>query len=180
MAESLEMFRERNKKIPDYIFSGFKNTRKLVKGEDILAKIEFEVSIIDIIETAKVQIEEHKVQLDKVPLTYHLKHESDLIYNEALVHGKALLYLGVEMLMTDLELRQNQFLDFFNDSTLVNNFFADRFPEATDYVQTISEYKAKYPQWKYEKMRAKEIYLASYNLAILLGNYFDSKYQTYK
>ena len=94
-ATSTEEFRKKNDFIPDYIFAGFKNTRKLVFGNDLLSQIEFEVSIEDIIETGKQRVMSYKIQLDRIPLTYHLEQEIHLIYNESLSHGKNLMYFGL-------------------------------------------------------------------------------------
>lgn len=176
MASETEDFRTRNKHTPDYVFAGYKNSRLLILGEDILARMEFEVSSVDIIETGRQKLSSHKVQLDRIPLTYHQEQEADLIFNEALSHGKNLMYFGVEMLMTDAELRQNLFLDMFNNEAQMQNFYNQRLPEASEYIKNIIESKKNYPTWKYDFARAKNVYLAAYNFANLLIKYFEKTY----
>ncbi len=159
---------ETNLGIPPYLFAGFKNSKQLVFGTDLLDGLNIDISIDVILQSAIQKIMSHRVQLERVPLTYHLIQESDLIFNESLAHGKNLLYFAIEMLMSDEELKQMKFLDVYSDETKVREFFKDRMANAVDEVEVILESKKNYPAWKYNAERTKDIYLAVYNLSNLM------------
>jgi len=170
-------FKKLNPRIPDYVFAGFQSSRQLVFGTDLLKNIEFEVSVEDIIETGRHRLTTHKIQLDRIPLTYHLQKEIDLIYNEALSHGKNLMYFGVEMLMSDAELREKLFLDVLRNNDKILQFYKARLPEVVANVETVMTSKEKYPHWKYEKPKAKALYLAAHELVETFTKYFSRHYQ---
>lgn len=167
-AASPEEFKRKNSFIPEYVFEGFKKSRKLIFGKDILGDIDFKVSRETIQATAIEKIVSHKVQLDRIPLTYHLNRDIDLIFNESLSHGKNLLYFGVELLMSDEELKEKKFLEVFDDKNKFIELYKARMPEVIDFVQKILEAKEHYKEWKSDKDKAKEIYLTVSEFSSLL------------
>lgn len=169
-------FRELNA-LPDYILAGFKSTRKLILGDDILADMAFEVSTEDILTTGLQKIRYHRDLLTKVPLTYHLQLELPIVYNESLAQGKNLMYFGVEMLMTDSELRAYRFLDVFKDEKLITDFYAIRFPEGLQYITELLSAKRNYPVWKYDQDKTKELFLCVFAFADALISKFQSSFK---
>jgi hypothetical protein len=167
-ATSATEFKRKNPSIPDYIAAGFKSSRMLIFGFDVLKEMRFEVTTDDILETGMQRILSHKVQLERVPLTYHINQETYLIYNEALSHGKNLMYFGIEMFMTNDELEQNKFLEIFRSEPMIVEFYTKRFDYALEHVNVILESKKQYPVWKYDVGKSKAVYFAAYNLAEML------------
>jgi predicted nucleotidyltransferase len=169
-ASSPDDFKKRNSFIPEYVFEGFKATRSLIFGKDILKGINFQVSKRSIHADAINKIASHKIQLDRIPLTYHLKRDIDLVFNESLSHGKNLLFFGVELLMSDKELKQRKFLDICGNHDKLLKFYKTRFPEVLDYVQEILEAKKNFENWKSKPDKVKSLYFASSAFAELLFN----------
>lgn len=168
-ADSAEGFKKKNSFIPEYVFAGFKDSRKLIFGKDILADIEFKVTKQEIQASAREKIvSHHKIQLDRVPLVYHLERDIDLVFNEALSHGKNLVYFAVELLMTEEELEKRNFFNLFRDKRQLLNFFKERLPKVEGAVSIIMESKEHYPEWKIDKRRAKKLFLASSELTRIL------------
>jgi predicted nucleotidyltransferase len=167
-APSPDEFKRKNSFIPEYVFEGFKSTRKLVFGRDVLKNIDFQVSKKAIQSDAIAKIASHKIQLDRIPLAYHLKRDVDLVLNESLSHGKNLLYFGVELLMSDKELKEKKFLEIFHDKNKLLKLYQRQFPEALGLAKEILEAKDHFEKWKSNSKKAKKIYLAASNLSILL------------
>ncbi|MBU0708271.1 hypothetical protein KJ596_00795 [Patescibacteria group bacterium] len=168
-ATTEEEFKRVNSSIPEYVFDGFKSSRKLILGKDILANMNFATTKQSILNSARDKIMfHHKIQLDRVPLTYHQEKQASLIFNEALSHGKNLLYFAVEILMSDEELANKDYLKLYGEKGKLLNYVKDRLPEAEESATQILEAREHYPEWKNQRNRAKEIYLASSRLALIL------------
>ena len=165
---SSDEFKRKNSFIPEYVFEGFKSTRKLVFGKDVLKNIDFQVSKKAIQAGATRKIISHKIQLDRIPLAYHLKRDVDLVLNESLSHGKNLLYFGVELLMSDKELKEKKFLEVFHDKNKLLRLYQSRFPEAVALAKEILEAKDHFEKWKCDPKKAKKVYLVASDLSNLL------------
>ena len=163
-----EAFKQKNSYIPEYVFLGFKKSRKLVFGNDILENIEFGITSEQIKNSAIQKITSHKIQLDRIPLVYNLGKEIPLIYNETLSHAKNLLYFALEMVMSDEELEQEKFLELFHDRNKLEGFVAKKFPEISNLTSVILDSKENYESWKNDVERTKTLYLATMGLAGLM------------
>lgn len=159
-APSPEEFKRKNFFLPEYVLEGFKASRGLIFGSDVLKKINFEVTKKSIHEDAPNKISAHKIQLDRIPMVYHFKRDVDLIFNETLSHGKNLLYFGVELLMSEDDLKQRKFLDVFNNSEKLIDFYKARFPEALNYAEEILAAKENFEARKNDIEMARNLYLA--------------------
>ena len=161
-------FKQKNGYIPDYVFLGFKKSRKLVFGRDVLENIEFDITSEQIRSSAVQKITSHKIQLDRIPLAYNLDKEIPLIYNETLSHAKSLLYFALEIAMSDEELRQEKFLELFHDREKLADFVAEKFPEISKLTSVILDSKENYEDWKSDVEKTKTLYLAAMGLAGLM------------
>ncbi|EKE00296.1 MAG: hypothetical protein ACD_22C00051G0002 [uncultured bacterium] len=158
-ASSPDEFKHINNFIPGYVFEGFKSTRSLIFGEDTLKDIDFQVTKKSVHDDAVNKLVSHKIQLDRVPLVYHMKKDTDLIFNESLSHGKNLLYYGVELLMSDEELENKKYIDIFSNSDLIIDFYKNRLPDTLNYVKEIVSSKANFDAWKGNPKKARGLYL---------------------
>lgn len=157
-----------NDHIPVYVLAGFQASRNLVLGTDILKDYHFNITSELIMSHAYTKIMSHKVLLDRIPLTYHLHKETDLVFNASMSHFKKLLYYLIEMFMTDSELAERKFLEVFHHYPNQYNFFKERDPDVLPVLEFINQAKTQYPIWKYDKSKAKEVYLATENLSYLM------------
>ena len=164
-AATTEDFKKKNSFVPEYVFSGFKDSRKLIWGEDLLENMKFEVTEEEIKRGAMQKIMSHKVQLDRVLLVYHNGRDLDLIFNESLSHGKNLLYFAMEMTMTDEELKSNKHITLFHDKEGLLKLIKERFPVVLGEAETILDGKENYQLWKTQRNQVKKLHLASFNLA---------------
>ena len=164
-AATTEDFKKKNSFVPEYVFSGFKDSRKLIWGEDTLSNMEFAVSADEIKRGAMQKIMSHKIQLDRIPLVYHIKRDSDLIFSESITHGKNLLYFATELVMNNEELKASKHLALFHDNAELIQFIKERFPQIENEAQTIIDGKSNYPKWKQEPDKARLIYLAASTMA---------------
>jgi len=171
-APTPEEFKKKNRFIPEYVFEGFKSSRKLFYGRDILGELTFLVDKQSILTSAIEKIIDHKIQLDRVPLVYHLRKDIDLVFNEALTHGKNLVYFGVELVMSNKELKEKRFLEYFQDKERLIGIYQERLPEAFNLVRDIFEARDNYESWKTDKEKAKKIYLTASGFAGLLMSSF--------
>jgi predicted nucleotidyltransferase len=171
-APTPEEFKKKNHFLPEYVFEGYKVGRRLLFGEDVLGKITFQVDKPSILASAMEKILDHKIQLDRVPLVYHLTKDIDLVFNEALTHGKNLVYFGVELVMSNQELKEKRFLEYFQDKEKLIGIYQERLPEAFNLVRDIFEARDNYEPWKKDKEKAKKIYLTASGFANLLMSSF--------
>ncbi|NMB91824.1 hypothetical protein GYA37_03185 [candidate division WWE3 bacterium] len=167
-APSAQEFIHKNSFLPEYVFEGFKSSRKLVFGNDLLKNISFEVNKNNIWSLAMEKIISHKVQLDRIPLTYHLQKDVDLVYNEALSHGKNLLYFAVELLMSEEELKEKKYIEIFQDKNSMQSFLTSKYAKFSSLSQTIYDAKDNYEKFKSDKDKAKEVYLAASKIADIM------------
>ena len=107
----------------------------------------------------------HKIQLDRIPLVYHLKRDVDLVFGESLSHGKNLLYFAVEMVMTDEELKKKRFMELFHNKAELIKFLGERIPEIAKAGKRLWEAKENYQEWKEDSSKARRTYLAAFEMA---------------
>lgn len=167
-APTKQEFIRKNSFLPEYVLDGYKSSKKLVFGNDILGNISFEVNKENIWSSAMEKIISHKVQLDRIPLAYHLQKDVDLVYNEALSHGKNLIYFAVELLMSEEELKEKQYIKMFQDKDKMSEFLKSRNPELYALSEILSDAKESYENSKFDPEKAKEVYLTSSKVANLL------------
>jgi len=154
--------------IPDFVLDGFYQTRKIIFGYDVLANIDITVTKKSVVKNAIAKLSSHKVQLDRIPLVYNINKDSDLIFNESLDHGKNLAYFGVELLMTDKQIRDKEYLTIINDKQKLKEFYSRCCPPALASINTILNSRNNYEKWKNDKIKAIEVYKAAFLLHNLL------------
>ena len=97
-----------------------------------------------------------------------MKNDVDLIFNESLSHGKNLVYFGIELLMTERELKNKEYLNIYGSSKKILDYYEKRFPEAYNCVKNILSSKEHYDEWKNEYKRTKSLYLYTEKFSELL------------
>lgn len=151
--------------LPEYVLDGFKHSRKMLYGTDVFADMEFEVTKQSILESAMRKLASHKIQLDRVPLTYDIERDFDLIFNESLDHGKNVAYFGVEVAMTDDQIRSKEYLEVIGDKRKLMQFYERHYSEdAGSALRTVLESRDHYKMWKNERQRAVDVYRAAFLL----------------
>lgn len=157
--------------LPEYVLDGFKHSRKMVFGSDIFAEMEFQVTKQSILNSAMQKLASHKIQLDRVPLVYDIETDIDLIFNESLDHGKNLAYFGVEVVMSDEQIRAKEYLPIIGDKRELLEFYRQHFPKPTiSALETLLDSRDNFTRWKTDRKRTFDVYKAAFLLhGVLVG-----------
>lgn len=151
--------------IPAFVLEGFQSSQKVIFGEDVLGKIKFEVTKKTIFQATPQKLSSHKVHIDRLPLIYSIKENTGAFFNETLDHGKNLAYFGVELLMSEEEIVNKDYLPIIADKERLVDFYSERATgAASNAVKTILECRKNYSEWKGDSKRAEDLYKASFLL----------------
>ncbi len=152
--------------VPKSVLIGFLNMQKVVYGKDVLGSLNLNFDKEYIIKVAFRDLPIMRIQLKNAPLAYNLKKDLSLLMNESIVNGKTTAYLGVELALTDEELKNNQALEFIQDKEKMVSFFEKRYsPKTADFVKEILEARKNFNSWKNDKEKVYQTFKAAHNLA---------------
>lgn len=148
--------------IPHYILAGMAGMRKVVFGTDVLASVDLEVTKGRIIGGAFRVLPLGKLQLDRAPIAYDVDKESDLLFSEALSIGKLTSYDGVEIAMSDDEIKQKKYMGIITDKSKLINFYRERYDaEAAEFISVILQARDNCRTWKNDPDKAIIVYRAA-------------------
>ncbi len=158
--------------ITRWVLDGYISSRKLLAGDDILGKIKLPpITLKNVLERSLIDLEFFRLPLEKAPVQYKAD-ELELLLNESVVLGKAVVYLGVEVAMSDEEIKNKEYMKFFTDPGLFGKFYKDRYdPEIASHVKLILRARDKYSSFK----DSKDKILAVYESALKLINAVEEK-----
>ena len=162
---SVDEIREMGCIFTKWFTEGLKNSNRLLFGNDFLATLEVgEITVQDLIRGAMFDLPFFILPLTRAPAQYD-ESETDLLFNEALVNGKMLSYLGIELALTEEELKQKAFVKYIENKETIVQFYAERYgTEVGELVKTIYEAREKYLQYKNDPAKAKELFEAALQL----------------
>src|SRR3989304_7546957 len=162
--------------LPDYVLDGFKHSRKMIFGTDVFGNMEFNVTKQGLLAGAMQKLASHKIQLDRIPLVYNLDKDIDLVFNESLDHGKNLAYFGVEVAMSEEEIKKKDYLTVIEDKSRLLEFYEQGFPPpATAALKIILDSRDHYREWKNDWGHAVEVYKAAFMLHGLLAGLVEKQ-----
>ncbi len=161
--------------ITRWVLEGYIQSRRLLDGEDILGQAQLPpISREALLERSLIDLEFYRLPLEKAPVQYRA-HEMDLLLSEAVVLGKSIIFIGVEVAMTEAELQNHAYMDFFKDVSLFDKFFRARYgPEAAGHVKIIMDARANFSKYKLNN----EKILAVYESAIRMVDIVEQKIRT--
>ncbi|GAI58048.1 unnamed protein product, partial [marine sediment metagenome] len=146
---------------------GIKQSRKVIFGNDILGEIDFSFNKNYLLKIAPIDLKIFKFQLLRSPLSYDLDNDFDLFLNECLVLGKMISYLGVEIVLTDDEIKNGDHLNYiFNKRNMLRLYREKYNQEVSKNVEYILYVRENYRILKKLKSNAIKLFRASYNLEI--------------
>ncbi|MFH0987147.1 MAG: hypothetical protein V1911_03835, partial [Candidatus Micrarchaeota archaeon] len=145
---------------------GLKNANKLVHGSDVLKTIKVgDVTTEDLMKFGMMDLLFFQLPLERAPAQYG-KSESEFLLNESLCNAKNIAYLGIEMAMTDGELKQKKYVEYIQDKQKMIDFYKERYgAELSKKVAKVLDARDNYIKYKNSRAKAEEIFGIALELA---------------
>ena len=154
---------------PGYVVEGHKKSIKMWHGKNYLQDTEIKASNAEVLKGATYVLPQWLQKAKFSPLSYNLNQDTELFFNEALVWGKLgiMQYAWIQGIKNGLdyssdESRAGILEKVHNKKTL--RTFLELPKEEMEMVNLILDGRLNYNNWKSDKKRAEEIYLASFHL----------------
>jgi predicted nucleotidyltransferase len=164
--------------VSKYVLQGLKKTRKVVFGEDVLADVEVKVDRAYLLKNFLKDIHLYRYLLMQVPVSYNFTEDFDLFFHEVFIIGKILTYYGVELALTDDELKKGKNIDIITNKEKLIDFYKERYnSEAAQIIQKILEYREKYNMIKKTKTEAYNIFKLVFKLISILWQRIQDEIQ---
>jgi len=154
---------------------GLKNSNRLLDGSDFLRTLEIgEITMEDVIKGAMFDVPFFILPLTRAPAQYD-ESEIDLLFNEALVSGKMLSYLGIELALSEEELKRKAFITYIENKGTIVQFYNERYGiDIGGLVSKIYEARENYLEYKNRPEKAKELFEAALRLGgVIQGKLFS-------
>jgi hypothetical protein len=167
--QSVQEIRERGVIFTKWFTEGMKNANRLIRGEDFLATVNVgEITRQDILQGAMFDLPFFTIPLTRAPTQYD-ENEVDLLFNEALTNAKNISYLGVEVAMSEEELRRKDYLKHIEGKQTMVHFYEQRYgEEAGRLITKILDARENYLEYKDDKTRAEEMFGVALEIAGLV------------
>ncbi len=155
---------------------GLKSANKLLYGNDVLDTIKVgDVTRQDLLQGAMFDLPFFTIPLTRAPAQYD-KSDTDLLLNEALVNGKMLTYLGMELALTEEELKNKTFVKYIQNKEMIVSFYKERYGEYIgSLVSKIFEVRKHYLKYNKDPEKAKEIFKATLQIGGVIQRKLFSK-----
>jgi hypothetical protein len=155
--------------ITRWVLEGYVQSRRLLAGTDILGQIELPpIRRVDLLERSLVDLEFYRLPLEKAPVQYR-DNEMDLLLSEAVILGKAIVHIGVEVAMSDDELNRHAYMDFFSDPALFSKFYQTRYgAEAAGHAKLILDARNNFSRYKIDNEKIMAVYESAVKMVDLV------------
>ncbi len=145
--------------IPLNVLEGMNSMGKVVFGTNVLSSINFDYSREDFIRWAFFDLGVlYKNQLIRVPLTYDINENLDLLVTEALEIGKVALYWGTEIFLND----KHKSFDLIKNKDKMIDFYQNISQKLGNASKIILEARNHFQEYKVNKDKAFRLYEAAY------------------
>jgi len=151
--------------ITRWVLDGYVNSRKLLAGSDVFGQITLPpITRQDILERSLIDLEFYRLPLEKAPVQYQAD-ELDLLLGESIILGKAVVYLGVEVAMTNQELQKKAYMKFFDDPGLFPQFYKKEYgTDVMNHVRLIMDARQKFLAYKSDRAKILAVYQSAIKL----------------
>lgn len=145
-----------------YILAGMKKMGKVVFGSDPLIGIDLKITKERVVKNMFRIWWTYKIQIDRTPLAYDIEKDCDLFFNESLAMGKLISYDGIELVMTDEELKEEKYIEIVSEKEKLIKFYKKRYDEeAAKFLEIILNSRKNYLEWRNNERKAVELYKAT-------------------
>lgn len=152
--------------LPEVVLSGFQSMRKVVWGKDVLGEMKFDLKSEDMVLGIMKDFPLYRLQLTRAPLTYDFSKYPEFLAQEAVEIGKECVYHGVQLYMTDKEIKQRDYVKLFEDKQKLLEFIKKRYPAIEKEAGFMLDAREKFLTVKKDKKKV----LAVYETAFILLN----------
>lgn len=151
--------------LPKHFLNGIKQARKVLYGSDVLGDTNFDFDKNYLLMAGKLYLNIFKFQLLRAPLSYDMSKDFDLAFNESLKNGKMIAYLGVEIVLTEEEIRNGEYMKYIANKESMVDFYKERYGKAaSQFVVFLLQARDNYGAWKKNKRKAKDTFKMAYGL----------------
>ncbi|NOY14741.1 MAG: hypothetical protein GXP43_00810 [bacterium] len=155
---------------------GLKSANKLLLGQDFLGSLAVApITAQDLKDKAMLDLIFFSTPLSRAPAQYS-QEDSNLLLNESLVNAKNIIYLGIEVAMSDQELADKKYLGYIKNKPKMIDFYQERYtPAAAQMVKKVLEVRSNYLQFKNNPAAAKQIFEIALAMADIVRNKLFSR-----
>jgi len=152
--------------IPKYVLSGFRETRKVYFGTDVLGNMDLSFTPAEMREGVMRDLAMFALQLSRAPTQYDLDTEYHLLYNEAMCFARFAVYCGVEVAMTDEEISKAKYMEYIINKGKMYSFYQDRYEnEVAEMANFILDSRINYATWRFDKQKAWQLYRYAFKMS---------------
>ena len=151
--------------MPKNILAGMKSSRKIIFGRDLLGTVPTTVNKKYVLKTASRDLGIFITQLKFAALSHDLTLPSPYLLNETISLGKMLLRLGLEITLSDHQLRSGTYLKHIHDLPSIHRLYQRHYGQKTaDSARLILRARDQYDQWKHNSSRIFAVYQAAHHV----------------
>lgn len=162
--------------LPKHFLNGIKQARKVVYGNDILGGMDFDFDKNYLLMAGVLYLNIFKFQLLRAPISYDMDKDFDLVFNECLTNGKMIAYMGVEIVLTDEEIKSKKYMEYISNKESMIRFYKENYGgKASKLIDFILSGRANYLSWKNKKEKSIEMFKAGFELSEIVDEML--KYQ---
>ena len=160
---------------PGFIVEAHKSSLKMLHGAHYFGEVEISSSNEEVMKGVNYTLGNWSKKIKYAPISYNLKRDVDLFFNEALSWGKLAVqqYAWVQGIKNGLDYSKSkdrkEIFDKVHNKKLLRTFL-ELSDDKKKLVELILDARLNYDEWKLNKKKAIEIYKAS---EILLGYFLD-------
>lgn len=149
--------------IPTNVLKGMNATKKVVFGSDPLAETDLNYTRKDFIQWAFHDVWVlFRNLLTRAPLSYDVEENLNLLAHESLELGKAALYFGVEVFMSEEDIRAGKNIELIKDKGKMIDFFKNIDKELGESAKIILEAREHFREYKTNKDKTFKLYNTAY------------------
>lgn len=151
--------------LPKFFLKGIKSSRKLLYGEDALAEVEIgKVTQKHVREIGMRELGFWELPLVRAPAQYR-DNDQALFFSEVLSRAKSMLYLGVEAVMTEEELANDEYVHYAENKDDMVELYEARYSEEVGEMATqVLDARKNFTEYKEDRRKAEDIFKIAVDL----------------
>jgi hypothetical protein len=164
-----------------WVFQGVLETRRLLFGRDALAQVHQPQVTFDYIKRFFPSTYELLwLPFERAPVQYSLPEESELLMHEALKTAQdSACGFGVNLALTDVELRANKWLEFVSEKNRLIPFYEERYDAASARnVELMLDVRANWLKYKNDPEMALKMFRAAMELVTAIKAKYVERFTT--
>lgn len=150
--------------LPEVVLSGFQSMKKQVWGKDVLSEMKFDLKSEDMVLGIIKDFPLYRLQLTRAPMTYDFNKHPEFLAQEAVEIGKECVYHGIQLFMTDEEIKQRKYVELFKDKGKLLEFVGEKYPAIENEARLVLNARKRFLTVKKDKRKAMAVYCTAFRL----------------